>query len=452
MGGFKLAALASVLAPVALLLAPNALAQGQQGGPADADSTSGGSSYGSGSYGGGSSGTSAPRGPSGGTSPGAPTGSQTPTQDRSGSTTGRSADRTNEGYSNRRDASPWEQRSLQRPVYLSGRVLTDGGEPPPDRVVVKMNCGGGARPQAYTDSKGRFNFQPNSDHTLLAIDASVSTGLRAHAPRTGSFGRMSLFHCHLIAELPGYRSDRLPMRSASSLDRNDVGTIVLHRLKGFEGHTVSLTTLSAPRKAKKAYERGTRMLRRMSPNYGKSAAHFESAVEAYPMFADAWAALGEARLGLEDLEGAKEALIRSVEADPKLLAPYAPLMQMALQHGEWAALDSLSERYLKLSPSSAYARYLSAAAAANLGNLSRAESLVLKMRGQGEADKLPQTHLVMAMVHQGRVEFEKAAKEYEAYIGVASDPNAVATVKRVLFDWEALQIIEPRNEVLAGSP
>ena len=165
--------------------------------------------------------------------------------------------------------------------------------------------------------------------------------------------------------------------------------------------------------------------------------------------------MGQARRGtfrLEDLEGAKEALIRSGEADPKLLSPYEPLMQMGLQHSEWAALDSLFQRYLKLFPSSAYARYLGAAAAAHLCNLSRAELLALKMRDQGEAGNWPQTHLVMVMVHEGRAEFEHAAKEYEAYIGVASDPNAVATVKRVLFDWAALQIIEPRNEVLAGSP
>ena len=87
------------------------------------------------------------------------------------------------------------------------------------------------------------------------------------------------------------------MGTAGSMERNDVGTIVLHRLKGIEGHTVSVTKLAAPREVKKAHERGIRMLRKMSPNYEKSAAHFESVVEAYPMFADAWAKLGEARFG-----------------------------------------------------------------------------------------------------------------------------------------------------------
>lgn len=156
---------------------------------------------------------------------------------------------------------------------------------------------------------------------------------------------MILFHCHLTAHLTGYRSDRLPLGSAGSLERNNVGTIVLHRLKGVEGHTVSLTSLKAPRDATKAYDKGARMLRRMSPNYQKRAAHLEAAVEAYPEYAEAWAALGEARLGLENLPGAKDALTASIDADPKYLGPYEPLMQMAYLHGEWGVLNALSERY-----------------------------------------------------------------------------------------------------------
>ena len=186
-----------------------------------------------------------------------------------------------------------------------------------------------------------------------------------------------------MADLPGYRSDRLALGSAGSLDRNDVGTIVLHRLEGLEGHTVSATTLAAPREAKRAYGKGIRTLRRMSPNYEKSIAHLEKAVEVYPEFAEAWAALGEARLGADDLLGAKDALTRSIEADPKLLRPYQPLMQMAFVHGEWEALASLSGQYLKLSPASGYARYLAATASAQVGRLDQAESLVRPVEGSG---------------------------------------------------------------------
>ena len=442
------AVVGAALTAVLLLAAPCMVGQAPEGGGADADR----SNSGPGSYGISGLGEPGSRGPSERIPTSPPTGTRTPTRDRTGTSTEQPTNRRNDTYSNRQDDSPWNQRTLPRPVVLVGRVLTGNGEPPPDRVLVKMDCGSGARPQGYTDAKGRFSFEPNGDRTLLASDASVPSRNVGRGPVTAPMGRMNLYHCHLVVHVPGYRSDRLPLRSAGSLERNDVGTIVLHRLQGFEGHTVSLTSLTAPRAAKRAYEKGIRMLRRVSPNYEKSAAHLETAVEAYPEYAEAWAALGEVRLGLDDLEGAKEALTRSIDADPKLLRPYEPLMQMAYRYNEWAALNSLSERYLKLAPGSAYVQFLAATSAAQLGKFDRAESLVLKMRDHGEAERWPLTRVVMGMVHERRAQFEKAAREYESFLEVASDPRTVSKVKRLLFEWEALQVIKPRDEALAGSP
>lgn len=444
----RLAVLGAALTAAILLAAPSVFGQAPDAGGADADSTN----YGPGSFGSGGLGGSVSRNPSERISPSPPTGTRTPTRDRTGTSTQQPTNRRDDPRSNRQEESIWNQRTVPRPVVLVGRVLTDNGEAPAERVLVNMDCGGGARPQGYTDAKGRFSFEPNGDRTLLASDASVPSRTVGRGPIRAPMGRMNLYHCHLVVHLPGYRSDRLPLRSAGSLERNDVGTIVLHRLEGFEGHTVSLTSLTAPRSAKKAYEKGIRMLRKMSPNYEKSAAHLEAAIEAHPDYAEAWAALGEVRLGLDDLEGAKDALTSSIDADPKFLRPYEPLMQMAFLHNEWGVLNSLSERYLKLAPGSVYVQYLAATSAAQLGELDRAESLVLKMRDNGEAEKWPLTRVVMGMVYERRAQFEKAAREYESFLDVASDPRTVSKVKRLLFEWEALRVIKPRDEAIARSP
>lgn len=58
----------------------------------------------------------------------------------------------------------------------------------------------------------------------------------------------------------------------------------------------------------------------------------------------------------------------------------------------------------------------------------------------------------MAMVHEGRAQFEQAATEYQSFLEVASDPARAAKVTRLLLEWQALQLIRPRNEVPAGSP
>jgi len=48
---------------------------------------------------------------------------------------------------------------MQRVFFFSGKVMMDDGTPPPETAVIERVCNGVPRPEAYTDSKGRFNFQ-----------------------------------------------------------------------------------------------------------------------------------------------------------------------------------------------------------------------------------------------------------------------------------------------------
>ena len=337
-------------------------------------------------------------------------------------------------------------------MLLLGRVFMDNGEAPVQPVAVKMGCDGNPRLRAYTDTRGRFSFHAITDQPMLDLDSGPGQRPGYRPPTTGEPSRTNLFGCYLAVDLPGVRSERKGLDSIVGSARIDVGTIVLHRLKGLTGHTASPTTAAAPGEAKRAHGKGIRQLRRMPPDFEKSVAHFEKAVDIYPAFAEAWAALGEARLGLDDLRGAKEALSRSIEVDAKLLGPYQPLMQMALQHSEWEALHLLSEQYLKLSPASNYTRYLAATASARMGKLDRAEALVDQLNEEGGSNRWPLIHLIMAMVYENRAQFEKAAREYEALLGASSEPKTVAMVERKLLDWRALGVIKPRENRSAEFP
>src|SRR5687767_9674838 len=57
-----------------------------------------------------------------------------------------------------RERDPFSEMQ-NRPVFLSGKVVMDDGTPPPDSVVIERVCGSVVRPEAHTDSKGRFSFQ-----------------------------------------------------------------------------------------------------------------------------------------------------------------------------------------------------------------------------------------------------------------------------------------------------
>ena len=50
--------------------------------------------------------------------------------------------------------------TLQRqPIFISGRVLLDGGMAPPEPVLIERVCNGMSRREGYTDGKGHFEFQ-----------------------------------------------------------------------------------------------------------------------------------------------------------------------------------------------------------------------------------------------------------------------------------------------------
>ena len=359
-----------------------------------------------------------------------------------------------------KDRSP---NRLYVPVLVRGKVVIEGaeGESPPEPVVVRMSCGGQSLPQDYTDRSGRFWFQPSCRPVLAISDASARAaffgwlGAPGIGLRTGP-SLLDLSRCWLYAELPGYISSHLWLGMTNSMGTRKVGKISLRRIEGSTGRAISITTLTAPKKAKKAYKKGSKALLSVEePDYDEAILHLERAVDLHPDFAAAWEALGRARQGVGDDAGARVAFNRSVEADSQFLKPYLSLMEMALADDDWAELESLADRYLAMSPGSMKARYYSALSSIKLGNMSQAESMASWIDNAGEMGNWPVTYFILAAVHASRAEFEEAAALYKRYI--ASFPTGTTSdqVRRILHDWSALQVIDPAGielSDLSGAP
>ena len=152
-------------------------------------------------------------------------------------------------------------------IYLSGRVVMEDGTAPPEPATIERVCNASARAQAYTDEKGWFSFQVGRSATVVqdaSEDDKLSPGLPTSPPgSTGGPLSMEqpaardyrLDNCELRALLPGYRSDTISLAGRRVMDDPDLGTIVLHRLAKVEGTAVSVTTLEAPKDARKAYDK-----------------------------------------------------------------------------------------------------------------------------------------------------------------------------------------------------
>src|SRR5947209_6477475 len=150
---------------------------------------------------------------------------------------------------------------MQRPIFLSGRVMLDSGGPPPDSVTIERVCNGNPRAEAYTDSKGHFSFQLGQNLGMMQ-DASMSSSAGNGFPgmggtssnsrnqgfgQNGGFSERDLMGCDIRASLAGYRSDVVSLSGRRMFDNPDVGTIILHRLGNVEGTTISAISLRAPK-------------------------------------------------------------------------------------------------------------------------------------------------------------------------------------------------------------
>jgi tetratricopeptide (TPR) repeat protein len=260
-------------------------------------------------------------------------------------------------------------------VFLYGRVVMDDGSPPPAGIAIKRVCSGTPRTLGYTSAKGQFSISIGGGQQQPGLfDASegfpgrdgFDSGVPGIAGQSG-VGAMSssaafsatMAGCELIAELAGFRSDRLSLAARSALDNPDVGIIVLHRIAGVEGTSVSATSLNAPKDARKAWEKGNQILRSAESGPPNSASgkdskladaekNFQSAVTVYPKFANAWNDLGRTRLLRRDAAGAKEAFLKALEADSKLVEPNIALGEDAIRAQDWQTAAKYLGRALQL--------------------------------------------------------------------------------------------------------
>lgn len=356
-----------------------------------------------------------------------------------------------------------QSQMRQRPIFLSGRVVLDDGTAPPESVTITRHCNGERVPETYTDSKGRFSFEVGGNKYIFA-DAS-SSGAPTQRGLGGGFGggglgggrggnlgglggagfdQLDMSGCDLRADLPGYRSDVISLGRRRVFDNPDVGTIVLRRLGGVRGHSVSVTTLAAPKKAKKAYEKASKELRKkntQSRKPEKAIKDLEKAVAEYPRYAAAWTLLGETKMKMMDAAGARAAFERALEADPRYLRPYWPLLRLEMQQQRWTEVDELSDQILKLNPMLSGIRYFQAVARFNRGHLDAAEETAKALAEGPDGDRFPRVHHLRGLIQAKKGNFVQAATAYRSFVAAQPGAPEVSKLQRQMMDWEALGVI-----------
>jgi Tfp pilus assembly protein PilF len=330
---------------------------------------------------------------------------------------------------------------MARPIYLSGKVVLDDGTAPPDSVTIERVCNGQPRPEAYTDSKGRFSFQLGQNNGMMA-DASYGSGndgfgsndpfnRGGNTSQNAGFGGMpgqrqiserDLIGCELRAVLPGFRSDVVNLSGRRSMDNPDVGTIVLHRLANVEGTTISAIAMQAPKDAKKAFEKGHNNLTKKKLD--DAVKEFEKAISIYPKYTTAYYELGRALEAQDKKEDARRAYNQAVEIDPKYVSPYRQLAGMSAREQKWKETAEYSQKVIKLDPIDyPDAFFYNAVANYYLKNYDEAESSARDALKLDSGHRIPKSAQLLGMILIEKQDYAGAAEQMKGYLKLLPPGN-----------------------------
>jgi|HubBroStandDraft_4_1064222.scaffolds.fasta_scaffold48552_2 tetratricopeptide (TPR) repeat protein len=332
-----------------------------------------------------------------------------------------------------------------RALYISGKVTIEDGSPVA-QVNIERVCGGISKTVAYSNSSGRFSFQWG-DRSMIVADASdAGSGRTRNASSDGFGGSQSagganalasdpfgnrMMNCALRANAPGFTSDTIDLFNRRTSDSIDVGTLVLHRIAGVEGTFISVTSMMAPKAAKKAYEHGLESLLKNKPD--DAAKDFEKAVALYPRYAVAWVDLGKLRLERGSVGPAREALTKAMEADPKLVSPYVELGLLAAKDANWQETAKYLDRAVELDPVDfPQAWYADAVANYNLLKYDAAEKSARAAVKLDPKHVNPRSSYLLGLVLTEKHDYAGAAAELATYIKVAPNAPDLAQAKNQL--------------------
>jgi len=334
-----------------------------------------------------------------------------------------------------------------QPVFVSGKVLLQGGGVLPEPVAIERVCNSVSRREGYTDTKGQFEFQLGLNPTFQDASENDSRITPASTPRPGSSTSrrpLDLTGCELRAVLAGYQSSVVILRlTGGDTWQYEVGTIFLRRLGDAPGTTISVTSMAAPKDAMRAYEKAQK-IKAEKPEEAEK--YLTKAVEIYPQFAAAWTLLGDIHRQRNEFDAARTDYTRAAAADPQFVNPTYGLTVIAMQEKKWDEAVRLSDQVFKLNAGAfPLAYFFSAAANYNLQKFEAAEDSAKKFKALDTQHAHPDVCLLLSYVLLRKQDYAGAAREIRDYLAAAPDSPDAETLKADAKRYEDLSVSAKRE-------
>ena len=113
--------------------------------------------------------------------------------------------------------TPGVPDAASQPIFISGKVMLEGGGTLPEPVAIERVCNTTRRREGYTDNKGQFEFQLGLNTSFQDASESDGRSTAITQPRPGNSQVRrplnDLSNCEFRAILPGYQSSVAIIRS-----------------------------------------------------------------------------------------------------------------------------------------------------------------------------------------------------------------------------------------------
>jgi tetratricopeptide (TPR) repeat protein len=198
---------------------------------------------------------------------------------------------------------------------------------------------------------------------------------------------------------------------------------------------VSVTSLAAPEKAQRAFEKGEEEARK--GKLQSAAEYFKKAVAMYPRYAIAWLELGRVKARQSSWVDARHCFQQAIAEDSKLVDGYLELAHVAAQEQNWQDLADVTNHLIQLSPdASAEYWFLNSAAYYSLGKLQQAENSITRGLRLDSRHDFAQMEYLYGLILGSKKEYKAAAEHVSEYLRLAPGAEDSQAARNLLAGYQ----------------
>jgi len=190
--------------------------------------------------------------------------------------------------------------------------------------------------------------------------------------------------------------------------------------------SIAAWALQIPDRAQKRYSQGLEALQKNHPE--QSIAHFQAAVQAYPRFAAAYAALGSAQLSLGNRKGAAESLEKALQIDENLPGACLGLAALYAEQKRYPEAEKQLLRARMLKPDDWRVHYQLGELYWRAGEWIKAEESL--RRGGQLHREFPRLYLLLMNVLALEEKYPEALAEMDRFLVMFPQDSFAAQVRR----------------------